>query len=142
MATPSPHYSDPIASICIQILLRGFSRVPVYADRKDNVVGMLLVKRLIKLDPSVPTPIHKLEEASMPPPTCLASTPLYDLLNQFQTGKSHLSLVYSDEPDESGQVGKYHICSSDNPPHLSNNLFPHAISLFSTSYWESSLWKT
>lgn len=86
-----------------QILLRGYSRIPVCADRKDNIVGMLLVKLLIKLDPTVSTPIHKLQEASIPPPTCLASTPLYNLLNQFQTGKSHLSLVYSDELDENGE---------------------------------------
>eukprot|EP00731_Ephydatia_muelleri_P031854 Em0023g361a len=86
-----------------QILLRGYSRVPVYSDRKDNIVGMLLVKRLIKLDPLMRTPILQLSEASIPPPTCLASTPLYDLLNQFQTGKSHLSLVYSDEPGENGE---------------------------------------
>ena len=78
-------------SITPQILLRGFSRVPVYAGQRDNVVGMLLVKRLIKLDPNVSIPIYKLEEASIPPPTCIASTPLYDLLNQFQTGKSMLS---------------------------------------------------
>ena len=62
--------------------------MPVYSDRKDNIVGMLLVKRLIKLDPLMRTPILQLSEASIPPPTCLASTPLYDLLNQFQTGKS------------------------------------------------------
>ena len=67
--------------------------MPVYSDRKENIVGMLLVKRLIKLDPLMRTPIHQLSEASIPPPTCLASTPLYDLLNQFQTGKSKSDAV-------------------------------------------------
>lgn len=80
-----------------EILHRGHSRVPVYSGTKDNIVGMLLVKRLIQLDPDECTPIASLEGASTPPPSCVTSMPLFDLLNQFQTGRSHLYLVYKED---------------------------------------------
>lgn len=49
---------------------------------------MLLVKRLIHLDPDDCTPITGLEGANKPPPSCVTTMPLFDLLNQFQTGRS------------------------------------------------------
>ena len=71
-----------------QLLHRGHSRVPVYKGSRDNVVGMLLVKRLIKLDPRDCVSVCTLEGSQIPPPSCLTTLPLYDLLNVFQTGKS------------------------------------------------------
>lgn len=71
-----------------QLLHRGHSRVPVYEGTKDNVVGMLLVKKLIKLDPDDCSAINTLDGARNPPPSCLTTMPLYDLLNMFQTGRS------------------------------------------------------
>lgn len=71
-----------------QIMLQGHSRVPVYRGQRDNIVGMLLVKRLIHLDPEDCTPVADLEGANTAPPSCLTSMPLFDLLNQFQTGRS------------------------------------------------------
>ena len=72
----------------LQLTLRGHSRVPIYQGSRDNVCGMLLVKRLIDLDPDDYTPISTLQGAQTPPPSCLTTTPLYDMLNIFQTGKS------------------------------------------------------
>jgi ankyrin repeat/SOCS box protein 13/metal transporter CNNM len=68
------------------IKLQGHSRVPVYKGERDNIVGMLLVKRLIHLDPEDCTPVTDLEGANTSPPSCATTTPLFDLLNQFQTG--------------------------------------------------------
>jgi Mg2+/Co2+ transporter CorC len=81
------------------IVVQGHSRVPVYRETGDNIVGMLLVKRLIHLDPDDCTPVANLEGAHIPPPSCHTSMPLFDLLNQFQTGRSHLYLVYKDGED-------------------------------------------
>ena len=71
-----------------QLLHQGHSRVPVFEGTHSNVVGLLLVKRLIKLDPDDCTPVHTLEGAHTPPPSCLTTLPLYELLNSFQTGRS------------------------------------------------------
>ena len=76
------------------MLHRGHSRVPVFKGDKSNVVGLLLVKKLIKLDPDDCTPIHTLEGAYTPPRSCLATLPLFDLLNDFQTGRSKPLLIY------------------------------------------------
>jgi len=67
--------------------------VPVFEGTPSNVVGMLLVKRLIKLDPDDCTPVRTLEGAYTPPPSCLTTLPLYDLLNSFQTGRSKLLFI-------------------------------------------------
>lgn len=83
------------------IVVQGHSRVPVYKGQRDNIVGMLLVKRLIHLDPDDCTPVASLDGANNPPPSCTTTMPLFDLLNQFQTGRSHLYLVYRDGEDGS-----------------------------------------
>ena len=80
------HWCPPSPSP--QIIHQGHSRVPVYVGSRDNIVGMLLVKRLIHLDPEDCTPIASLDGATTPPPSCVTTMPLFDLLNQFQTGRS------------------------------------------------------
>jgi len=65
----------------------------MYDGTRTNVVGLLLVKRLIQLDPDNCTPIRTLEGAYTPPPSCLTTLPLYDLLNSFQTGRSKPLLI-------------------------------------------------
>lgn len=47
-----------------------------------------MVKKMIKLDPDDDVPISQIQGALIPPPSCSIDMPLYDILNQFQTGKS------------------------------------------------------
>ncbi|XP_064405122.1 uncharacterized protein LOC135350301 [Halichondria panicea] len=86
------------------ILARGHSRVPVYNNNHDNVCGILLVKTLIHLDPEDCTPVKLIRGSQIPPPSCLTITPLYDILNQFQTGRSHLALVYKEEGENTEPI--------------------------------------
>ena len=46
------------------------------------------MKKLIILDPDDNVPISEVVGAMIPPPSCSTTTPLYDILNQFQTGRS------------------------------------------------------
>jgi CBS domain containing-hemolysin-like protein len=39
-----------------QILKSGFSRVPVYQGQKNNIIGMMIIKNLLKLSPKVGLP--------------------------------------------------------------------------------------
>lgn len=76
-----------------RILYTGFSRVLVYDHNQHNVRGMLIVKRLIYVDPKssrkvCTIPLRKMEVFNK-------DTTLHDALNVFQQGKSHLALVVS-----------------------------------------------
>lgn len=78
------------------ILDTGFSRIPVRApgESHDSVfAGVLITKSLIKLVPSDATPV-----SSVPLRPILhvsEATPVFELLDVFQTGKCHMAAVYS-----------------------------------------------
>jgi len=85
-----------------QIVNAGHSRIPVYRDSREFIVGMLLVKHLITLDPDDEVPISELEIRRVP--LISSSMPLYNVLNIFQTGKSHMAIVV-DELDHITPLG-------------------------------------
>ncbi|XP_051142456.1 DUF21 domain-containing protein At5g52790 isoform X2 [Andrographis paniculata] len=73
------------------IISKGHSRVPIYLGKHTNIVGLVLVKNLIKCHPEDNTLIRSLTIRRMPRfHECL---PLYDILNQFQKGQSHMAVV-------------------------------------------------
>ncbi|XP_006814874.2 LOW QUALITY PROTEIN: uncharacterized protein LOC100379052 [Saccoglossus kowalevskii] len=77
-----------------QLLSRGHSRVPVYEGHPNNLIGVLLVKTLIKIDPDDAIPIKEIFiNHSRKLPVVSENKPLYDLLDLFQTGKSHMAAV-------------------------------------------------
>ncbi|XP_031109799.1 DUF21 domain-containing protein At5g52790 isoform X2 [Ipomoea triloba] len=73
------------------ILNRGHSRVPIYSATPTNILGLILVKNLIKCRPEDETPISHLSIRSIP--RIRENLPLYDILNQFQKGDSHMAVV-------------------------------------------------
>ncbi|XP_045198084.2 uncharacterized protein LOC123552470 [Mercenaria mercenaria] len=79
-----------------EIIEQTHSRIPVYDGQQDNVVALLLVKTLIKLDPDDATPIRSLVEDGTGRPVLHTNTdkPLFDLLNEFQEGRGHLAIVH------------------------------------------------
>lgn len=76
------------------ILNSGHSRIPVHERDKSNLLGILLVKKLIKLDPEDSIPIHSIfENDGRDLPSIQEDVQLFDLLNQFQNGRSHMCKV-------------------------------------------------
>lgn len=78
------------------IIDTGHSRIPVYDLDRTNIVGCLLTKTLIKLDPDDAVAVSSLvndRRYGRPPMFIESDQPLFDLLNMFQTGKSHLAVV-------------------------------------------------
>jgi len=73
-----------------EILESGHSRIPVYKGEKDTIIGMLLVKKLLKYG-GENVLVSELELKRMPEVS--PQLPLYNLLNIFQTGKSHMEVV-------------------------------------------------
>ncbi|KAK6146132.1 hypothetical protein DH2020_020001 [Rehmannia glutinosa] len=102
-----------------KILARGHSRVPVYSGNPKNIIGLLLVKSLLTVRPETETPVSAVSIRRIPRYhiefltryrlkillqilknsfTLLllsvpADMPLYDILNEFQKGSSHMAAV-------------------------------------------------
>ncbi|KAI9113303.1 hypothetical protein K1719_015828 [Acacia pycnantha] len=73
------------------IMTMGHSRVPVYSGDPTNIIGLVLVKNLLMVDSE---PLRKMMIRKIP--RVADSMPLYDILNEFQKGHSHIAVVYKD----------------------------------------------
>jgi len=71
----------------------GHSRIPVYQGDRDNVIGLILTKSLLLLNPDIPTPVGKVKMYMLP--RVSPDVTLMNLLNIFQEGASHMALVVS-----------------------------------------------
>ncbi|KAK4746210.1 hypothetical protein SAY87_012522 [Trapa incisa] len=74
-----------------KILARGHSRVPVYSGNPKNIIGLLLVKNLLTVRPETETLVSAVSIRRIP--RVPSDMPLYDILNEFQKGSSHMAAV-------------------------------------------------
>ncbi|THU62614.1 hypothetical protein C4D60_Mb01t06960 [Musa balbisiana] len=74
-----------------KILARGHSRVPVYSGNPKNIIGLLLVKSLLTVRAETETPVSAVSIRRIP--RVPEDMPLYDILNEFQKGSSHMAAV-------------------------------------------------
>ncbi|KAK9725425.1 hypothetical protein RND81_05G142400 [Saponaria officinalis] len=74
-----------------KVLARGHSRVPVYSGSPKNIIGVLLVKTLLTVRPETEPPVSSVSIRKIP--RVPADMPLYDILNEFQKGHSHMAAV-------------------------------------------------
>ncbi|ORX69856.1 DUF21-domain-containing protein [Linderina pennispora] len=94
-----------------EMLRRGHSRVPVYDTERTNIVGVLLVKSLILLDPDDALQVREAKLTTMPLVTPNIS--LYDILNAFQEGGSHMAVVMGPPPPPPSLLRSSPTLSSD-----------------------------
>ncbi|PON55140.1 CBS domain containing protein [Parasponia andersonii] len=73
------------------ILEKGHSRVPVYYEERTNIIGLVLVKNLLTIHPEDEVPVKNVTIRRIP--RVLETLPLYDILNEFQKGHSHMAVV-------------------------------------------------
>jgi len=81
-------------SVLDEIISKGYSRVPVY--RNDNsmlLVGILLVKRLIGVEPSETMTLEESGIDLRPPIITSPTQSLSTLLSKFEEGRSHMAFV-------------------------------------------------
>ncbi|KAL5777997.1 hypothetical protein ACOSP7_010923 [Xanthoceras sorbifolium] len=76
------------------IMTMGHSRVPVYSGNPTNIIGLILVKNLLTVDYRDAVPVRKMIIRKIP--RVSEDLPLYDILNEFQKGHSHIAVVYKD----------------------------------------------
>ena len=87
------------------ILHKGFSRIPVYSGKRNNVVGILRIKQLINVDIRDNRSLkEKNIQLSQP---IVISPEMYaiDLLNEFRKGKSHMAFITKDVEKMQRQFG-------------------------------------
>ncbi|GMP24600.1 hypothetical protein CsSME_00001808 [Camellia sinensis var. sinensis] len=85
------------------IMSKGHSRIPVYSGSPSNIIGLILVKNLIKCRAEDEKPISILTIRRIP--RVGDSLPLYDILNQFQKGHSHMAAVVKSKHNVKDSVG-------------------------------------
>lgn len=73
------------------ILEKGHSRVPVYYEEPTNIIGLVLVKNLLTIHPEDEVPVKSVTIRRIP--RVPETLPLYDILNEFQKGHSHMAVV-------------------------------------------------
>ena len=92
---PAPHMDlldiDAPYDELLHIIIRtGHSRFPVFEERRDNVIGILLAKDLLKLQRSPDLSLRTLLRPAVFVPESKA---LNDLLRDFRSNRNHLAIV-------------------------------------------------
>lgn len=91
----------PFEEILPLIIEKGFSRIPVYNDKMDQIDGILYVKDLM---PNINTPGFKWQELLREPYYVPENKKLDDLLNEFKVKKMHMAVVVDEYGGTSGIV--------------------------------------
>ncbi|KAG0599527.1 hypothetical protein M758_12G158900 [Ceratodon purpureus] len=73
------------------IMAIGHSRIPVYSEKPSHIIGLVLVKNLLAIRPQDETPVKNCTIRKIP--RVGEEMPLYDILNEFQKGHSHMAVV-------------------------------------------------
>lgn len=87
-----------------QIKERGYSRVPVFNKRMDNIVGVLYAKDLLKIWEEEETNKIKLKDLIRKPYFVPESKKLNDLLREFRREKTHIAIVVDEYGGTAGLV--------------------------------------
>jgi CBS domain containing-hemolysin-like protein len=94
--------AESIARIINQIVQTGYSRMPVYKDTVDNIVGVVYAKDLIPLIQN--SELIVLHDILRAPYFVPKTKKVSDLLREFQKGKIHMAIVVDEYGGTSGLV--------------------------------------
>ncbi|GLT44245.1 hypothetical protein SLA2020_181540 [Shorea laevis] len=87
------------------ILEKGHSRVPVYYEHPRKIIGLILVKNLLTIHPEDEVPIKNVTIRKIP--RVSETMPLYDILNEFQKGHSHMAIVVRQQSETGHQASEH-----------------------------------
>lgn len=91
----------PYDELLHQVIDTAHSRFPVFEDSRENIIGILLAKDLLKLQRA---PELNLRALLRPPVFFPESKPLNDLLHDFRGTRNHLAVVIDEFGRTSGLV--------------------------------------
>lgn len=80
--------------VILNIVKKGFSRIPVYDKHRNNIVGLLLIKDLALVNPFSEVTLKSLINFYKHPIMAVDENHCLDVVfNHFREGKSHMALV-------------------------------------------------
>ncbi len=95
--------SEPVSAVAGLIIEHGHSRIPVFRENRDNIVGIIHAKDLLRhlCAPHEPP----MAEAIMRTPLFIPDTKnVYDMLQDFRANKIHLAIALDEYGGTSGLV--------------------------------------
>lgn len=93
----------PLSEVIDLVLERGYSRIPIYRDTIDNIVGIIYAKDLLHYTREGETPVSLLDIAR-PPYFIPESKKIGELLRELQGKKVHIAIVVDEYGGVSGLV--------------------------------------
>ena len=94
-------YNSKINKIILKRLIdSGYSRIPVYENNPNNLIGILRMKQLVGKDLSEPRTISQLDIKLSLPIHAYEDTLFLDLFDKLKGGKSHMAFIHKKENDE------------------------------------------
>ena len=93
--------SEPLEEWLPKLIASGRSRLPVYRDDVDNILGILHAKDLL---PLITNPNLSVEERLRPAPFIPESQPSNVLLRDFKATRTHMALVVDEYGSVSGLI--------------------------------------
>ena len=95
---------DPLARILPQVVASGHSRFPVVDGDKDDIVGTLLAKDLLRVTAASPTAKFDMRECLRPAVFVPESKRLNVLLREFRGKRNHMAIVVDEYGGVAGLV--------------------------------------
>lgn len=96
--------NDPYEKNIERVVESGYTRVPVYRDRIDNVIGVLTIKALLKRGVQRLDHSESLEEVLQKPYFVPNTRRISDLLKHMQKERVHIAVVTDEHGDVDGIV--------------------------------------
>ncbi len=91
-----------------EIFHAGYSRIPVYDKDKSDIIGLILVKDLIFIDPEDETPIKRFVDLfGRTPCVVWHDEKLGETLKLFKSSRSHMGIVRDVVEGENGKDSTY-----------------------------------
>ncbi len=95
--------AEPISSFLKAILKSGHSRIPIYRDNNDNIIGLIYAKDLLRFWGQSLNDIS-LEAVLRPPYLVPESKLVSELLKEFREARVHIAIVIDEYGGTSGLV--------------------------------------
>ncbi|MFH1189850.1 MAG: hemolysin family protein [Candidatus Omnitrophota bacterium] len=91
-----------VDDILSRVLESGYSRIPVYKDIPENIIGIINMKDLLMLSSNKDLVV--LQDIVYPPTVVGGSKKVTELLKEFQKGHTHIAIVVDDQKKIQGIV--------------------------------------
>ena len=106
---PRPHMivldiSDNVDAVIKKVVSSGHSRFPVIDGNRDEIIGVLLAKDLLKISTNEEKDYFDIHELINPATFVPESKRLNILLNEFKTSRNHIAIVIDEHGGVSGLV--------------------------------------